>query len=196
MGKGPLPRVVGERRRRRVVVEPPGWEGHPWASGGLEDDNVYLRDRCLDDIIGHCKDQADKGVEAMGFLAGGVFSWKGRPYTVARDAVTTALEASAVSVRFDRNGFPDLFESLDGLGYDYILVGWYHSHPDYGCFMSGTDQHTQSTGFSEPFHVALVVDPVREEMKAFRSTGPGDGHDEVAIGVFSMDAWPWPGSGR
>ncbi|KAK2152866.1 hypothetical protein LSH36_316g08048 [Paralvinella palmiformis] len=41
-------------------------------------------------------------------------------------------------------------------------VGWYHSHPGYGCWLSGIDVGTQMTNqqFQEPF-VAIVIDPVR-----------------------------------
>ncbi|KZS99242.1 putative COP9 signalosome subunit 5 CSN5 [Sistotremastrum niveocremeum HHB9708] len=41
-------------------------------------------------------------------------------------------------------------------------VGWYHSHPGYGCWLSGIDVATESMNqkMQDPF-VAVVVDPVR-----------------------------------
>lgn len=41
-------------------------------------------------------------------------------------------------------------------------VGWYHSHPGYGCWLSGIDVSTQMLNqqFQDPW-VAIVVDPVR-----------------------------------
>ena len=41
-------------------------------------------------------------------------------------------------------------------------IGWYHSHPGYGCWLSGIDVSTQSTHqtFNDPF-VAVVIDPDR-----------------------------------
>ncbi|KZT10221.1 Mov34-domain-containing protein [Laetiporus sulphureus 93-53] len=41
-------------------------------------------------------------------------------------------------------------------------VGWYHSHPGYGCWLSGIDVNTQmmSQKFQDPF-VAVVIDPNR-----------------------------------
>jgi len=41
-------------------------------------------------------------------------------------------------------------------------VGWYHSHPGYGCWLSGIDVTTQLTSqkFQDPF-VAVVIDPNR-----------------------------------
>lgn len=42
------------------------------------------------------------------------------------------------------------------------VIGWYHSHPAYGCWLSGIDVSTQmlQQQFQEPF-VAVVIDPVR-----------------------------------
>jgi COP9 signalosome complex subunit 5 len=41
-------------------------------------------------------------------------------------------------------------------------IGWYHSHPGYGCWLSGIDVGTQMLNqqFQEPF-VAIVIDPIR-----------------------------------
>lgn len=59
-------------------------------------------------------------------------------------------------------------------------VGWYHSHPGYGCWLSGIDVGTESMQqkFNDPF-VAVVIDPDRTisagrvEIGAFR-TYPDD----------------------
>ena len=56
------------------------------------------------------------------------------------------------------------------------VIGWYHSHPGYGCWLSGIDvgtQHMQQS-FNDPF-VAVVIDPDRTvsqnkvEIGAFRT---------------------------
>lgn len=55
-------------------------------------------------------------------------------------------------------------------------VGWYHSHPGYGCWLSGIDVNTQATqqAFTDPY-VAVVIDPDRTisagkvEIGAFRT---------------------------
>lgn len=42
------------------------------------------------------------------------------------------------------------------------MVGWYHSHPGYGCWLSGIDVTTQMLNqqYQEPF-LAVVIDPTR-----------------------------------
>ena len=109
----------------------------------------------------------------MGLLVGDVFNWNHGRFTLVKDVVTTDLEATNISVRFDSEGFEGLFSQLDGLNYDYVLVGWYHSHPGLGCFMSQTDIETQKRMFNAPFHTALVVDPIKGEVKAYKMKGEG-----------------------
>jgi proteasome lid subunit RPN8/RPN11 len=49
------------------------------------------------------------------------------------------------------------------------IVGWYHSHPKMGCFMSGTDLDTQRRYQNLFSHaVALVVDPHRPLFRFYR----------------------------
>lgn len=55
------------------------------------------------------------------------------------------------------------------------VVGWYHSHPGFGCWLSGVDVNTQQS-FEQlnPRSVAVVVDPIqsvrgRVVIDAFRS---------------------------
>lgn len=63
-------------------------------------------------------------------------------------------------------------------GRDEICVGWYHSHPGWGCWLSHTDIETQkSQEMLNPKAVAVVVDPVQSVkgkviMDAFRSIDP------------------------
>ena len=48
------------------------------------------------------------------------------------------------------------------------LIGWYHTHPDLGIFLSETDlERTHRVLFSEPFQIALVYDPVRRRAGYF-----------------------------
>ena len=40
-----------------------------------------------------------------------------------------------------------------------IIVGWYHTHPGFGIFLSGMDQFIHQNFFTQIWHVALVLDP-------------------------------------
>ncbi|WAQ91777.1 hypothetical protein PtA15_15A169 [Puccinia triticina] len=56
----------------------------------------------------------------------------------------------------------DFLESSKNVGRLENVVGWYHSHPGYGCWLSGIDVSTQLTNqtYTDPF-VAIVIDPNR-----------------------------------
>ena len=43
------------------------------------------------------------------------------------------------------------------------IVGWYHTHPNLGVFYSSDDVIVHSAAFVLPWHVGLVIDPIRGE---------------------------------
>jgi len=190
------PKIVGETKRPLQEKEPPpssNLEPHPWfseqsrsehqmriRSGAIFD--VYLSRVAEGKVRTHAVKEAPRRLEVMGFLLGEAFTWKGGPYSVVRDVVTTELRSSSSKVRFDPKAFPKLFHGLDDSGFDYILVGWYHSHPGHTCFLSGTDMETQRSMFNQPYHVALVIDPINRDIKTFKLRG--DGYEETTFAVF------------
>lgn len=56
----------------------------------------------------------------------------------------------------------EMIEMLKQTGRTQDVVGWYHSHPGFGCWMSMVDINTQ-TSFEQlnPRSVAVVIDPVQ-----------------------------------
>jgi 26S proteasome regulatory subunit N11 len=71
-----------------------------------------------------------------------------------------------------------MMEMLKHVGRREICVGWYHSHPGFGCWLSMVDVQTQKS--FERLHeraVAVVVDPIQSVkgkvvMEAFRAVQP------------------------
>ena len=55
-----------------------------------------------------------------------------------------------------------MLDMLKQTGRPEMVVGWYHSHPGFGCWLSGTDMNTQQSFEAlNPRAVALVVDPIQ-----------------------------------
>ena len=53
-------------------------------------------------------------------------------------------------------------EMLAQTGRSEIVVGWYHSHPGFGCWLSGVDVNTAAAFEKQnPRSVALVIDPIQ-----------------------------------
>jgi 26S proteasome regulatory subunit N11 len=55
-----------------------------------------------------------------------------------------------------------MLEMLKQTGRPEVVVGWYHSHPGFGCWLSSVDCNTQQS-FEQlnPRAVAVVVDPIQ-----------------------------------
>jgi proteasome lid subunit RPN8/RPN11 len=47
-------------------------------------------------------------------------------------------------------------------------VGWYHTHPGHGIFLSGYDRTITHSIFNAAWHVAVVLDPLRKQIGLFR----------------------------
>jgi len=54
-----------------------------------------------------------------------------------------------------------MLDMLKMTGRSETVVGWYHSHPGFGCWLSGVDMNTQQS-FEQlnPRAVAVVIDPI------------------------------------
>ena len=163
------PRIVGERKRRAREMKPPqDFMIHEWGKpyAGIE---IYISQTAFDKMMKQCAVFAKRHLEAMGYLVGDYCRWKNKEYTIIEDAVTSDLETTSVSVHFQ--AFEKAFDQLDKIDFDYVIVGWYHSHPGHGCFMSQTDISTQKRMFNKPFHSAIVVDPINKEFKVYKMMG-------------------------
>jgi 26S proteasome regulatory subunit N11 len=132
---------------------------------------LYISKLAEERIRNHALSKKEEKIEVMGFLLGSVYEDNAGMYVLVRDVATTDLDATSVSVKFDREGFEKLFESMDDSCFNHIIVGWYHSHPGHGCFLSQTDVETQTKMFSGQYHSALVIDPVDAEIAAFELKG-------------------------
>lgn len=71
-----------------------------------------------------------------------------------------------------------MLDMLKQTGRPEMVVGWYHSHPGFGCWLSGVDINTQQSfeALSERA-VAVVIDPIQSVkgkvvIDAFRLINP------------------------
>ena len=130
----------------------------------------------------HCRGGGD--IEVMGMLQGKTV---GKCFVVI-DAFALPVEGTETRVNAAAEAYEYMVEFSQAskeVGRLENVVGWYHSHPGYGCWMSGIDCSTQRLNqqYQEPF-LAIVIDPHRTaaagkvEIGAFR-TFP-DGYDRPA----------------
>ncbi len=114
----------------------------------------------LFDMMGHGSDRTDR--EVGGILLGDFVQTPRGPLTrVADIIIADSNEASLTHVTFTHDAWERIHTALDVRDDDLRIVGWYHTHPGFGPFLSAHDRFIHENFFAHPRHVALVLDPVQ-----------------------------------
>src|SRR5262245_46504425 len=74
-------------------------------------------------------------------------------------------------VTFTQDTWEHIYKIKDEQFPDEKIVGWYHSHPGFGVFLSEHDLFIQENFFSNPQQVAWVYDPHTDEEGCFGWVG-------------------------
>jgi COP9 signalosome complex subunit 5 len=156
-------------------------EAHPWRSDPNYFTSVRISALALLKMTIHARSGGN--IEVMGLMTGYV---TGRSFIIT-DAFRLPVEGTEtrVNAASDADEYIVNFGELsrNGGGQQENPVGWYHSHPGYGCWLSGIDVATerlQQVG-NDPF-CAVVIDPDRTisagkvEIGAFRTYPEGSKH--------------------
>jgi len=115
----------------------------------------------------------DTSVELGGVMIGGqLHDEDGQPYVLVQDSVRAKhYEATKGSFKFTHDTWGQITRERDDFPDDWDMVGWYHTHPDWGVFLSGMDMFICDNFFNKPLDVALVIDPCRQDRAFFQWTG-------------------------
>lgn len=111
---------------------------------------------------------SDVTCELGGALLGRTYRHNGRFYTEIHAAIpAVTVDHGPVHFTFTADAWSQLHKDRASSYPNLDIVGWFHTHPDLGVFYSSDDVVVHTAGFSLPWHVGLVVDPVRYEMCFF-----------------------------
>jgi proteasome lid subunit RPN8/RPN11 len=112
-------------------------------------------------VEAHAK--ADPSVEICGVLVGQWGQDANGPFALVTDYIRCDNAASKLAeVTFTHESWAQINREMDTRYADKRIVGWYHSHPDFGIFLSDRDCFIHEHFFSGAGQVAYVVDPVRD----------------------------------
>lgn len=120
---------------------------------------AVIRRATLNEIHRHGK--ATPEVEICGVLIGNVYRDASGPYLFIEACIRgDAADNHAAQVTFKAETWRKIQEVMDRDFPDGRIVGWYHTHPGFGIFLSGMDLFIQDNFFNLPWQVAFVYDPV------------------------------------
>ncbi|TYK20218.1 26S proteasome non-ATPase regulatory subunit 14-like protein [Cucumis melo var. makuwa] len=163
-------------RLQRMFAGAGGSLGHPPPDSPTLDssEQVYISSLALLKMLKHGR--AGVPMEVMGLMLGEFVD----EYTVrvvdvfAMPQSGTGVSVEAVDHVFQTN----MLDMLKQTGRPEMVVGWYHSHPGFGCWLSGVDINTQQSFEAlNQRAVAVVVDPIQSVkgkvvIDAFRLINP------------------------
>jgi proteasome lid subunit RPN8/RPN11 len=93
----------------------------------------------------------------------------------------------AVYLTFTQDSLVDLHDQIDKRFPGERIVGWYHTHPQMGVFLSHYDTWLHSHFFPEPWQVALVVEPFSSIAGFFIRQNDGTLDPTRYFGFYEMD---------
>lgn len=164
-----------DRRFACIAYEVPGPTDMP----------IFLDRLAADAIERHAL--RDTSVELGGILLGKecLDDETGTPFVwVTKSLEAKHYENTQASFTYTHDSWEEITRERDRLHPELDIVGWYHTHPDFGIFLSSHDLFIHRNFFAQPLQVAYVVDPIRQTRGFFQWR---DGRVD-ALGGFFLSA--------
>ncbi|MEM8874877.1 MAG: Mov34/MPN/PAD-1 family protein [Planctomycetota bacterium] len=150
--------VISTSLPRRLIKRADGQRKHGF--------QVVIRRGAHDAMLKHANSRTD--VEVCGVLAGNLYRDHFGPYLLISAAIPGhAASQRGASVTFTAETWTSVMEKMESDHADRKMAGWYHTHPDFGVFLSDADVFIHRNFFDLPWQPAIVVDPVRQEIGNF-----------------------------
>jgi proteasome lid subunit RPN8/RPN11 len=134
-----------------------------------EDLPIFLDRQTADAIERHAL--RDTSVELGGIILGHecIDDQTGEPFVwVTKSLEAKHYENTQASFTYTHDAWEEITRERDRLHPDLDIVGWYHTHPDFGIFLSSHDLFIHRNFFNQPLQLAYVVDPIRQTRGFFR----------------------------
>lgn len=131
---------------------------------------VYIHENALRGIEEHAA--SSPGKEVGGVLLGDIYCSKGVQYVQVDDWLCAkGADERRAALTFTHETWNQINAEKELKRPDLRIVGWYHTHPGLGVFLSDKDQFIHKNFFREDSLVAMVVDPAASNRAFFYWSG-------------------------
>ena len=159
------------------------FEPQPWALGLSPDTTpgfpVFISQAAVINLLRH----GEQGLLTEREVAGALVGAPGYdPHTgLIFTRIIAALPAAGYASEYEVEIAPEEWSRLATLVQEEepyrgrsLLCGWYHSHPTFDAYLSALDEETQRQFFPEIWQIAIVVSPLRRQIRAFHGAYGGE----------------------
>ncbi|MFX1450914.1 MAG: Mov34/MPN/PAD-1 family protein [Promethearchaeota archaeon] len=136
---------------------------HPIKMNSIKNQKILISNDAIEKIIAHATEFVDfeksSNLEVIGLIKGYL---RTKDELVINDAYRIR-EGDETHVSFTDDDYAHFCTIPLNEEKKEFLVGWYHSHPGFGIFLSPTDLQTHALSFqiSNPNLISLIFDPIR-----------------------------------
>jgi proteasome lid subunit RPN8/RPN11 len=131
---------------------------------------TIFRQAVLDEIREHAESQLQ--VEVCGVLVGSVYENSTGAFAYVEGCIRgTYATGRTAQVTFTAETWQHIDREMDEKFPGRKIVGWYHTHPGFGIFLSEMDLFIQRHFFNARFQGAFVYDPQSKERGLFGWSG-------------------------
>ena len=131
----------------------------PFPGQNISEPRVVIEPEIFKELLAHAGETV--AVELCGVLVGQTFQDDAGPYLVISGSIRGKhARNEGAQVSFTHETWDYIHAEMEKCFRDKAIVGWYHTHPGFGIFLSDMDKFIQDYFFNQPFQVALVIDPV------------------------------------
>lgn len=156
-----------------LAVQKPPLDEHTLSHGRVSSDTspanqvqVIMHQEALAQVESH--GNSDTYTELGGVLLGVAYRHEETTYVEVQAAIPArSTEHGPIHFTFTAEAWSQLHQEREAHYPDLHIVGWFHTHPNLTVFYSADDVVVHSVAFSMPWHIGLVVDPVRREAAYF-----------------------------
>lgn len=125
-----------------------------------ENKNIYISQAVYKEIHKFTKNKTTN--ESGGMLVGSVIEEFGKTNIIINGFVEAKYcEATPTTLKFTHETWEYVHKEIEKKHKGKKIVGWIHTHPDFGIFLSEYDKFIHQNFFNEEYQVAYVVDPIQ-----------------------------------
>jgi proteasome lid subunit RPN8/RPN11 len=160
-------KILKPTQGKPPTAEPGKYKCKKFGSVNDDDHLIFVESSILRKIIEYSR--TDKRRELGGVLIGNFRVWENRQFITIEEYIEARLgESRSASFKFTHESWHEIQLIKEQKFPDQPLVGWHHTHPTFGIFLSGMDLFIHQGFFNLPWQVALVVDPCNDTLGFFQ----------------------------
>ena len=125
-----------------------------------ENKNIYISQPTYKKIRRFTKDKLTN--ESGGMLIGSIIEEFGKTNIIVDGFIEAKYcEATPTTLKFTHETWEYVHNEIEKKHTGKKIVGWIHTHPDFGIFLSEYDKFIHQNFFNEDHQIAYVVDPIQ-----------------------------------